>query len=62
MISSRDISASQRLKCSFDVFFFLGIFAKKFSYSEETFGAFFALKLLLNVSTKFNTISLLVFN
>ena len=44
MISSRDISASQRLKSSLLFFrYFLHVrnFAKKFKYSEESFGAFF---------------------
>ena len=44
MISSRDISASQRLKSSLVFFrYFLHVrnFAKKFKYSEESFGAFF---------------------
>ena len=61
MISSKDISASQRFKVFTRYFLYATNFAMKFKYSEERFGAFFAFQLLSNFSAKFSTFSLFVF-
>ena len=56
MISSKDISASQRLKCSLDIFFLLGIFRTnvwKFAWCVVFHNFFFRFKNVLRIARIF---------
>ena len=66
MISSKSNDFIKRYFCltkikgSVRYFLYFRNFVKKYKYSEKGFGAFFALQLLPNVSTKFSTFSLFI--